>query len=363
MTTQKTALVLGATGGIGGEVARTLHARGWHVRALHRNPGPTPRRRFDWRRGDAMSPADVTAAAEGAALIVHAVNPPGYRNWAELVLPMLDSTIAAARAARRHHPAARHRLQLRPRRLPVLTEDSPQHPAHPQGRDPRRHGGAAARRRRRPAPGCWWCAPATSSARAPATTGSRRAWSSRGSAPRAITAPGAPGVGHQWAYLPDVAETMVRLVEADRPEPFATYHMAGHWDPDGTAMIAAIRAALGAPICRSAASPGRWCASRSPSCRSSASSPRCATSGRQPIRMDNRRLVAAIGPEPHTPLAQAVRATLAGLGCLPGIAGGGRRSSRPARSRDRAGRAGLATLGAPHQTGTSRNKSPGEMPA
>lgn len=33
---------------------------------------------------------------------------------------------------------------------------------------------------------------------------------------------------------------------------------------------------------------------------------------REPLRMDKARLVAAIGPEPHTPLREAVRATLAG---------------------------------------------------
>jgi uncharacterized protein YbjT (DUF2867 family) len=32
-----TVLVLGATGGIGGAVAQNLNARGWKVRALHRN--------------------------------------------------------------------------------------------------------------------------------------------------------------------------------------------------------------------------------------------------------------------------------------------------------------------------------------
>ena len=43
-----------------------------------------------------MSREDVIAAASGCSVIVHAVNPPGYRRWSELVLPMLDSTIAAA---------------------------------------------------------------------------------------------------------------------------------------------------------------------------------------------------------------------------------------------------------------------------
>ncbi len=37
--------------------------------------------------------------------------------------------------------------------------------------------------------------------------------------------------------------------------------------------------------------------------------------------MNNARLVAVLGAEPHTPVDSAVHATLAGLGCL-GDAGG-----------------------------------------
>jgi uncharacterized protein YbjT (DUF2867 family) len=100
----------GAGGGVGGEVARRLKARGWKVRALNRNPGgPSATDKasgFAWVRGDAISAADVAAAAEGASVIIHAVNPPGYRNWGKLVLPMLDNTISAARA--------RHRCPDRP---------------------------------------------------------------------------------------------------------------------------------------------------------------------------------------------------------------------------------------------------------
>ena len=134
MSNPRTALVLGATGGIGGEVARRLAARGWSVRALHRAAG---RRRgadgLDWRQGDAMRPADVAAAAEGAALIVHAVNPPGYRDWDRLVLPMLENTIAAARATGARDRAARHGLQLRPGRLPADRREAPQHPVTRKG--------------------------------------------------------------------------------------------------------------------------------------------------------------------------------------------------------------------------------------
>ena len=41
----------------------------------------------------------------------------------------------------------------------------------------------------------------------------------------------------------------------------------------------------------------------------------------QPVRMANDRLRAVLGEEPHTPLDEAVQATLQGLGCLPSSAG------------------------------------------
>jgi nucleoside-diphosphate-sugar epimerase len=37
---------------------------------------------------------------------------------------------------------------------------------------------------------------------------------------------------------------------------------------------------------------------------------------REPLRMDNARLTAVLGREPHTPLDEAVEATLIGLGCI-----------------------------------------------
>ena len=57
----KTALVLGATGGIGGEVARQLHRAGWRVRGLVRGLERVAGRHdgIDWIEGDAMNAADV----------------------------------------------------------------------------------------------------------------------------------------------------------------------------------------------------------------------------------------------------------------------------------------------------------------
>jgi nucleoside-diphosphate-sugar epimerase len=99
-TDNKVALVLGARGGIGSEVTRSLLRRGWLVRALVRRvPGGASELkhpRLEWVTGDAMRRQDVVDATYGASVIVHAVNPAKYHNWSGLALPMLDNTIAAA---------------------------------------------------------------------------------------------------------------------------------------------------------------------------------------------------------------------------------------------------------------------------
>lgn len=94
----KTALVLGATGGIGGATAEALARHGWKVRALSRGGAPARRKEeWEWVKGDSMDRASIVAAAKGTHTVVHAVNPPGYRNWSQLVLPMIENTIAAAK--------------------------------------------------------------------------------------------------------------------------------------------------------------------------------------------------------------------------------------------------------------------------
>ena len=98
-------LIIGATGGVGGATARAFLKRGWTVRALNRDPERAKQRsaalgNIDWVQGDSMNQADVIRAAQGVNVLVHGANPPGYRNWKGLALPMLESSIAAARAAR-----------------------------------------------------------------------------------------------------------------------------------------------------------------------------------------------------------------------------------------------------------------------
>ena len=126
--TKITALVLGATGGIGGAIARKLLARGWRIRALNRDAAKASKNEpaFEWVQGDAMNAGDVLEAAEGVGLIVHAVNPPGYRGWPEQVPAMLANSIAAARAngARLALPGTIYNYD--PAEMPVAHPDSPQ---------------------------------------------------------------------------------------------------------------------------------------------------------------------------------------------------------------------------------------------
>jgi nucleoside-diphosphate-sugar epimerase len=75
-----TALVLGASGGFGGQVAKALQGAGWTVRRYTRG-------------------TDMAAAAQGARLIVNGLNPPAYHNWDRLIPEITTSVLAAGKAS------------------------------------------------------------------------------------------------------------------------------------------------------------------------------------------------------------------------------------------------------------------------
>lgn len=309
-----TVLVLGATGGIGGEVARTLHARGWTIRALSRNAAAAARKdpRFEWHQGDALVAADVLAAAQGASVIIHAVNPPGYRDWEKLVLPMLDSTIAAARAVGARIVLPGTVYNFGPDAGVTLTEQSPQHPETKKGAI------RVEMERRLEAAGVPVIIVRAGDYFGPGAASNWFAGGliTPGKPVTAIKNPARGGVGHQWAYLPDVAETMARLLErADQLPRFAVYHMAGFYDADGTQMVGAIQRAVATrpPIKRF---PWWIVPLLAPFMRFMRELLEMRYLWKKPLRMTNDRLVATLGAEPHTPIDEAVRTTLVGLGCL-----------------------------------------------
>lgn len=320
MASANVALVLGATGGIGGEMVRQLRDSGWQVRALRRGlEHDTARDGITWMRGDALNRDDVVRAARGVSVIVHAVNPPGYRKWQELVLPMIDNTIAAAIAEHATIVLPGTVYNYGPDAFPALAETSPQHPVT-------RKGAIRVELERR--------------LQAASTHGARviivragdffgpkvgNSWFAQGlvksSRPvLAINLPGDPGIGHQWSYLPDVARTMVELlVRRDTLEPFAAFHMNGHWDEDGTQMAAAIERVVtkhGGLQPKRRTFPWWLVGIAAPFVTTLRELLEMRYLWRLPVRMSNNRLRAVLGEEPHTPLDAAVEATLIGLGCL-----------------------------------------------
>lgn len=314
---QKTALVLGATGGIGGAVARGLKDRGWQVVALHRDPTTAAKKvpDFRWIKGDAMKAADVLRAAQGVSVIVHAVNPPGYRNWGQLVLPMIDNTIAAAGAVGARIVLPGTIYNFGPDAFPVLTEDSPQHPTT-------KKGAIRVEMEKRLASAAAQGVPVII-VRAGDYFGpqARSSWFSQGLVSegklvKSVTYPSKPGIGHQWAYVPDVAETMIRLVECANALPaFAVYHMRGIVDDDGRRMVAAIEHAVGRRV-KVRGFPWWALPLAAPFVTTMQEMREMRYLWQVSLRMPNDRLVAVLGEEPHTPIDIAVRATLESLGSL-----------------------------------------------
>lgn len=319
MNTESVALVIGATGGIGGEVARTLAARGWTVRALARDVGAAQKRwrgpPLDWRQGDAMNPSDVSEAAEGASIVFHGANPPGYRNWAGLALPMLDCTIAAARAAGARIVFPGTLYNYGPDTFPLIAETAAQRPLTRKGRIraemERRLEGASktvpvlivrAGDFFGPSVGNSWFGQGIVKPGRPVT---------------AVTYPGRPDAGHAFAYLPDLAETFAALIDrADELPAFARFHFAGHDFARGIEIAERVRVVAGRPDLPIRRFPWWAVTLASPVVETFRELLEMRYLWRETVRLDNRSLVAFLGREPHTETDEALRATLMGLGCL-----------------------------------------------
>jgi nucleoside-diphosphate-sugar epimerase len=318
-TQQRTALVIGATGGIGGEAASALLRHGWTVRALTRRAQPAPKTAkgagIDWIEGDAMVAADVARAARGVQLIVHAANPPGYRNWGKLVLPMLDSTIAAAKAegARILLPGTVYNFGVET--FPRIDETAPQAPATRKGRirvEMERRLKAAS------AEGAPVLIVRAGDFFGPhaGNTWFGQAVIKPGAALKSVTEPSTRGVAHAWAYLPDLAETMARLLDqADRLSAFEVFHFGGHHLAWGE-MAASVRRVTDQPRLPVMSFPWWLVMALSPVVPLFREMAEMRYLWREPLALDDRKLRTFLGEVPHTPLDAAVAASLRGQGCF-----------------------------------------------
>ncbi len=314
MAERKQALVIGATGGVGGEVALALLRHGWTVRGLARDlvrarrTGPAG---VDWVPGDAMREGDVVRAAASVDVIFHGANPPGYRNWHGLAIPMLRNAISAAEAvgARLVYPASVY--VYGPDAGTLVAEDALQHPRTRKGRirvemEAMLHAASVKGLR-------------TLIVRAGDFYGPRApsSWVSTvllrdGKTLRRVVTPERPGVGHAWAYLPDLAETVALL--ADRDAKLADeerLHFGGHF-LEGRGMSNAVRRLLDGTV---PIRPFRWLPVYlgAPFVTFLREVIEMRYLWQVPLRLDNRRLVVLLGQEPHTALDEAVRVSHAAL--------------------------------------------------
>ncbi|WP_336969822.1 NAD(P)H-binding protein [Sphingobium aromaticiconvertens] len=315
------ALILGATGGVGGAIAAQLIRDGWQVRALCREADPATSR---WRyacpaphfvTGDAMDQAAVVRAAtmaDGVAVIVHAVNPPGYRNWSSLVLPMMDNTLAAARAAggaRIVLPGTMYNYD--PAHTLFIDEITPQNARTRKGKIRIELENKLAEAEVPslivragdffgPAAGASWFA---------------QAMVKPGQPVRSFTSM-APGVPHAYAYLPDLATAFAGLLAMpERLRPHEKVQFVGQWDATGTQMRDAVRRLVGKDL-PERAFPWWMMRLAAPFGGFPREALEIEPVWKHPMQLDNRRLVELLGAEPHTPLDHAVSVTLAGMGCI-----------------------------------------------
>jgi nucleoside-diphosphate-sugar epimerase len=127
--------------------------------------------------------------------------------------------------------------------------------------------------------------------------------------------------GHQWAYLPDLACTIARLLDRSSDlERFAVFHFRGHWFERGIEIAEATRRVANAPTARIWPFPWFAVYLAAPFNETFREMIEMRYLWKESLEMTNEKLVAFLGEEPHTPLDEALAATLRGLDCLSPVA-------------------------------------------
>lgn len=221
-----TVLILGAHGRLGQAVTAAFAAAGWRVRAQSRRPDAR------WPAGvegvlcDALSREQVRRAAQGAQVIVNALNPP-YTQWQRQAPALAASALAAAEAsgALLMFPGNVYNfgMNLPPRLDDATPEIADHHRARIRIGIERQMQAAAAR------------GVDSVVVRAGDFFGGalRGAWFdlviAKSLVKGKLVYPGPTDRVHAWAYLPDLAQVFVRLAERrGQLQGAQRFHFAGH---------------------------------------------------------------------------------------------------------------------------------------
>lgn len=317
-----TVLVLGARGRFGLAAVRAFAHAGWQVVAQVR-PGAQGLPAIAgvwWLQADVHNAAAMAAQAHGAQVVVHALNPAyTHKAWRDEAPALMDAAIAVARQLRATLMLPGNVYNYGQGMPEVLHEGTPQQPGTPMGamRVQLEQRLQAAMR-----DGVMRAVVLRAGNFFGSGTGSWLDQAIAKDLPHGrVTWPGPQQVITPWAYLPDLAAALVQVAHhRHRLAPFDCLHFAGHavtaqpwlqalgdeaaargWLPPGRALR--VRA-LPWPLLRLAGM-------AVPTLAALASMRYLWTT---PHQLDNRRLCALIGPEPHTPFAQAVHQSLDDMG-------------------------------------------------
>lgn len=309
---QQTALVLGARGRLGRTAAQEFARRGWRVRGLVRSAREvTAVAGVDLVEGDARSTRDLIAAAEGADVIVNAVNPP-YTKWDPATFEVAEAVIAAARSSGAVHLFPGNVYNYGWPVPDVISETTPQRPTT-------RKGAIRVEAERRYREAADLHGVRTIVLRAGDFFGGegRGSWFdlviAENAARGKITYPGPLNIPHAWAYLPDLAASFERLARQARDfGRFETFHFPGH-TATGDDLVAACEAALGRRV-KVGQMPWRLIRFAAPFVPMWREISELAYLWHVPHRLDGAKLEMAIGEIPYTGFDRAINGALKALG-------------------------------------------------
>ncbi|WP_421856506.1 NmrA family NAD(P)-binding protein [Oricola sp.] len=308
----QTIAILGAAGRFGEAAALAFLKAGWRVRGIARGPKlKTLAAGVEPVEADAYDRQSLIAACKGADVILHALNP-AYDQWDTTVLPLAENVLAAAQATGATVMIPGNVYNFGSAIAPGMKEDDPANPDTQKGRL-RVEMEALFANAAEPS------GVRTIVIRAGDFFGGKRpeSWLDlmilKDLGKDKFTWPGPRGTLHAFAYLPDLAETFVQVAEkrAELP-PFERLHFKGY-AVTGSEMQAATEQTLGRDL-KQAGAP--WMLLRliglfNPVLREVA---KMSYLWRVPHSLDNSRLEALIGLEPHRPLARAIGEAVTELG-------------------------------------------------
>jgi nucleoside-diphosphate-sugar epimerase len=306
-------LILGAAGRIGRAAAEAFRDAGWTVTSAARRrsiasiaAGTSP------VELDAFDADSVAKAARGADVVLHALNPP-YTHWRRHALPLAETVLNAARTSGATLMLPGNVYNYGSPLPPVIDETTPMRPTS-------RKGAIRVEIEAR-------CRAATQDGVRCIVVragdfygGGLGSWFDRvilkNIATGDVVYPGPTDRRHAWAYLPDLAATMVRLAERrEQLAPFACFGFAGH-TVTGDELVAALAAATNRTLSVSAM-PWTMLRLLSPVVPIFRELAEMAYLWREPHEIDGGKLKATIEDVPSTPFAAAVSAAVAALGIEP----------------------------------------------